>query len=119
MNMPKLIESIFNYKNENGTDCLIISFDMMAKYYNETGNFPDSSLLMFNEIESTILCLIKRAEDNKLNMDEILNLVTENGKTLFHHATIFSESLALELLTSNVDVKTIDDLFQTPSFEVS
>ena len=74
---------------------------------------------MFNEIESTIFYLIRLAEDNKLNMDKILNSMTENGKTLFWYAANNSESLALELLKRNVDVKTVDHLFKTPSFYVS
>ena len=119
MNMPKLVESIFNYKSKNGTNCLIISFEMMAKYHNKTGKLPDSSMPMFNEIESTILYLIKLAEDNKLNMDKILNWVNKIGKTLFWNAAYYSESLALELLKRNVDVKTVDHLFRTPSFRVS
>ena len=74
---------------------------------------------MFKEIESTILYLIKLAEDNKLNMDKILNSVTEDGKTLFTRAALYSESVALELLPRNVDVKTVDNLFQTPEFRVN
>ena len=74
---------------------------------------------MFNEIESTIFYLIKLAEDNKLDMDKILNWVTEDGQTLFWNAAFYSESLALELLTRNIDVKTVDHLFQIPCFKVS
>ena len=92
---------------------------MMTGYQSETGKFPDSSMPMFNEIESTFFYLIKVAEDNKLNMNKILNYVTESGRTLFAHAAKFSESLALELLTRNVDVKTVDQMFQTPVFKVS
>ena len=117
--MSTLLKSIFNYKDKNGINCLIISFDMMIWYHHETGNVPDSSMPLFNEIETTILYLIKLAEDNKLNMDKILNSVTANGKTLFMNAALYSESLALELLKRNVDVKTVDDSFQTPSFRVS
>ena len=117
--MPKLVDLIFNYKDKDGFNCLIISFDMMVKYEHETGNVPDSSMPMFNEIETTILYLIKLAEDNKLNMEKILNLVTEDGITLFCNAAAFSESLALELLTRNVHVKIVDHLFLIPSFRVS
>ena len=59
------------------------------------------------------------AEDKKLNMEKILNYVTKTGTTLFKVAAGNSESLALELLKRNVDVKTVDHLFQTPPFEVS
>ena len=70
MNMPKLVESVLNYKDKDGYNCMIISFDMMSRYPHETGKLPDSSMSMFNEIESTILYLIKLAEDNKLNMNK-------------------------------------------------
>ena len=74
---------------------------------------------MFNEIESTILYLIKLAEENKLNLKNILNWVAEDGQTLFWNAALYSEPLTLELLSRNVDVKTVDYLFQTVSFKVS
>ena len=119
MIMPKLVESIFDYKNKNGSNCMLISFEMMNRYNIETGNFSDSSMPMFNEIESTLFYLIKLAEDNKLNMDKILNWTANDGETLFKSAAWYSESLATELLKRNVDVKTVDNLFQTPSFEVS
>ena len=118
-NKQKLVESIFDYKSKDGYNCMIVSFDMMARYTNETGNLPDSSMPMFNEIESTLFYLIKLADDNKLNMDKILNWTGDNGRTLFSNAAFYSESLATELLKRNVDVKTVDDLFQTPSFRVS
>ena len=119
MKMMKLLESIFNYKDIDGSNCLIDSFRMIGAYASETGNRPDSSLPMFNEIESTIFYLIKLAEDNNLNMDKILNSVTANGKTLFWHVAFFSEPLALELLSRKVDVKIVDHFFQTSSFRVS
>ena len=119
MNMQKLAESIFSYKDKNGANCLIFSFDMIAKYQNETRSLPDSSMPMFNEIESTIFYLIKLADDNNLNLDKILNSLTEDGVTLFWNATLYSESLALELLSRNVDVKIVNHLFQTTSFRVS
>ena len=87
---------------------MINSFDMIVKYQNETGNDPDSSMEMFNEIESTILYLIKLAGDNELNFENILNWVGWDGQTLFWNAANNSESLALELLAKNVDVKTVD-----------
>ena len=117
--MQKMVELIFSYESKNGINCMIVSFDMMAKYLSETDKFPDSSMPMFNEIESTIFYLIKLAEDNKLNMNKILNSVTENGKTLFWNAALYSESVANELLKRKVDVKIVDLLFQTTTFRVS
>ena len=118
MNMTELVETIFDYKSKNGYNCMMSPFEMIGYYHNETGNVPDSSMEMFNEIESTILYLIKLAEDNKLNLENIINWVTEDGQTLFWRASLNSESLALELLSRNVDVKTVDSLFQTVSFKV-
>ena len=119
MSMSKLAESIFDYEDKYGNNCMLISFDMIANYFNETGNFADSGIPMYNEIESNILYLIKLAEANKLNMKKILNWTADDGMTLFWRAAFYSESLAIELLKKNVDVKTVDDLFQTPAFRVS
>ena len=119
MNMSNLVESIFDYKNKNGLNCIIASIDMIGWYKIKTGNFPDSSMPMFNETESTVLFLIKLAEDNKLNINNILNWVPDNGQTLFWKAAFFTESLALKLLSRNVDVKTVDHKFETVSFRVS
>ena len=98
---------------------MISAFDTMGGYMAETGNEPDSSMPLFNEIESTIFYLIKLTDDNKLNVRNVLNWVTDDGSTLFARAAVFSESLALELLSRNVDVKTVDHLFQTVPFKVS
>ena len=92
---------------------------MMAAYCSQARKFPDSSMPMFNEIQSIALSLIKMAEDNKLNMNDILNWAANDGQTLFWNATMFSELLANELLKRNVAVKRVDYLFQVPSFRVS
>ena len=117
LTIKKLVESTLNFKNKDGYNCLIVSFSLMTSYQNETRKIPTSSMPMFDEIESTIFYLIKLADDNKLSMNKILNSVT--GQSLFWNASFFYESLALELLTRNVDVKTVDYLFQTVSFRVS
>ena len=119
MSMRKLVESIFDYKNNTGSNCMLISFQMMVKYCNETRKYPDSSMPMFNEIESSILYLIELAENNKLEMDKIVNFTSNIGDTLFQNATFYSESLAIELLNRNVDVRTLDYYFQIPTFKVS
>ena len=89
------------------------------KYMNDTIKFPDSSMPMFVEIESTARYLIKMAEDNNLNMDVILNHTTDNGQTLFLKAAAYTESLASELIKKNVVVTTVNYLFEIPSFGVS
>ena len=118
MSMTELVKTVLDY-NVNGYTCLLVLFDMMIGYNNQTGNLPGSSLPMFLEIETTAFYLIKLAEDNKLPMDDILNWTADNGLTLFQRAAWFSESLASELLKKDVIVTTVDILFQTPSFRVS
>ena len=118
MSTPRLVESVFEY-NVDGFNCLLILFDMMVGYNNQTGNLPDSSLPMFTEIESTAFYLIELAGKNKLIMSDILNWTADNGLTLFQRAAWFSELLARELLKKNVIVTTVDNTFQTPSFRVS
>ena len=119
MDTATLAKSIFELVNNEGYTCLLVLFNMMAGYHNQTGKLPDSNLPMFTEIESTTFYLIKMAEDNNLKMDNILNWTTNNGKTLFWLAALFSESLASELLKKNVVVTTVDNLFRIPSFRVS
>ena len=120
MDMSELAESIFSYScKEDGYTCLLTLFDMVVGYHNRTDKYPDSSLPMFNEIESTAFYLIKMAEDNKLNMDKVLNCTADDGITLFWNAAIYSESLASELLKRNVVVTTVDYKFLIPSFQVS
>ena len=118
MSMTELVKTVLKF-NVNGFTCLLVLFDMMIGYKNQTGNFPGSSLSMFLEIESTAFYLIKLAEENKLHMDGILNRTADNGLTLFQRAAWFSESLASELLKKDVVVTTVDIMFQTPSFRVS
>ena len=119
MNVSTLTETIFDFKDDTGHNCIMTSFEMMLCYENTTKKFTNSTMPMFCEIETTILYLIKLAEDNALNVHQILNWTTENGATLFFGATWYSESLAKELLKYNVDVKTVNNQFLTPSFRVS
>ena len=119
MDMTALAKSIFEFADNQRYTCLLALFDMMNIYQNETGKYPDRSMPMFNEIESTALYLIETAENNKLNMDTILNWTTEDGRTLILNASLYSESLASELLKKNIVVTTVDNLFQIPHFQVS
>ena len=92
---------------------------MMTRYMNRVA-YPDSSMPMFTEIESTVRYLLKLAEDNNLDMDKIINWTGNDGDTLFSNAACYSESLVSELLKTNfVVVTTVDNLFTIPSFRVS
>ena len=119
MDMATLAKSIFEFANKNGNNCLTILFDMMTLYFNRARKFPDSSMPMFVEIESTARYLIKLAEDNNLNMDDVLNHTANDGTTLFEQAAMYSESLANELMKKKVVVTTVNDLFEIPRFRVS
>ena len=119
MDIKTLAKSIFEFSNKQTYTCLLTLFNMSTKYLNRTGKFPDSEMPMFNETELTAFFLIKMAEDNNLNMVDILNWTADNGKTLFSFAARYYESLAKELLKKNVVVTTVDNLFRIPSFRVS
>ena len=119
MDMTTLAKSIFEFANKDKYNCLMILFDMMAGYKSKTGKLPDSTMPMFTEIETSAFHLIKMAEDNNLNMDDVLNHTADNGRTLFYQAAVFSESVAIELLKRNVVVTKVDNLFSIPSFRVS
>ena len=120
MDMETLIKSMFELVNEDGTNCLLMLFDMITEYNNRTGKMPNSNLPIFNEVESTAFFLIKLAEENKLDMNAILNWTANDGDTLFSKAAYLSESIASELLKKQVVVvTTVDNLFQIPPFRVS
>ena len=119
MDMATLAKSIFDFADKDRFNCLIVLFDMMTHYLNSAHKFPDSSMPMFVEIESSAFYLIKLAEDNKLNMDDVLNHTDDSGKTLFYQAAMYSESLANELIKKNVVVTTVNYMFEIPLFRVS
>ena len=118
-NRTILVKSVFEFADKDRYTCLMILFDMMSLYRNETGLTPDSNLPMFVEIESSAFYLIKLAEEKKLNIANILNCTADDGTTVFSRAANYSEPLAIELLKKNVVVTTVDNLFMIPSFRVS
>ena len=91
---------------------------MMRIYYIETKQAPDSSIVMFNEIESLFIYLIQLAEKNNIDMDRLINVTDYAGESLFHAATVYSEKISIELIKRNVKVNTIDNNFITPRFRV-
>ena len=119
MDIVELVDSIFRYTDEEGNTSLMVLFQLAAGYWNQTGKYPDSTMPIMKEIESSAFYLLKLAEDNNLNMDHILNRTANNGITLFFIAARFSETLASELLKKNVVVTTVDYKFQIPTFRVS
>ena len=91
----------------------------MTHYVDENdGNYPDSSTGLFREIEATVEYLIQLADQNNLNMTQILNHKAKDGTTLFDQAAYYSEKLAKILIQRNVKVNTVDQKFETPIFRV-
>ena len=120
VHMAILTNSILEFADKERYNCLMSLFDMMTCNKIKTGKYPDSSMLMLDEIEATAFYLIKMAEDNNLDMDHILNWTAANGKTILFLATFYSESIARELLKKDVVVvTTVDSFFQIPTFRVS
>ena len=113
------MKTIFDFTNENGSNCLLISFVSMDWYQSKTGQFPTKSTGMFSEIETTILFLIEQGEKHVFEMGTILNARSKQGVTLFQWATRYSEKIALALLEHKVIVNTITSDFCTPWFKVS
>ena len=114
--MPALMRKIFNYKDDVGNNCLTISFDSIIKY--ERYGFPTRQIL--DDTVELLHYLIKLGNDNKLtDMIDILNRTRNDGTTLFHLSSFYSESLVDSLLKQNVNVKIVNRLFQTPYLYVS
>ena len=91
MALPKLVETIFDYKDDEGDNCMIQSFRIMSAYHTTTGSLPDSSMKMTIEVESTLFYFIKLAEDSGLNISKILNWTSFNGTTFFWYTANYSE----------------------------
>ena len=90
----------------------------MRDYLAETKKCPDSSIGLYNEIESLIVYLLRLAEENNVGLDRVINFTNEGGQSLFHLATLFSENISSELIKRNVRVNKIDNRFSTPWFIV-
>ena len=110
---------VLEFTDKDGFNCLMISFQPIINYYDETDENPTSSTGMFSEIETTVRYLIEEGDKHGVDMSTILNARNKNGETLFVWATEYSEKIALALLERNVIVNTIDSTFQTPIFKVS
>ena len=72
------------------------------------------------EIDNTIKYLIEKGYDLQYDMKKIVNHTVDNGQTLFQIATVYSEQIAIYLLSKNlVKVNSITSTFDTVSFKVS
>ena len=115
--MKTLIQSILKFKVE-GSNCLHALFGATKSYLEENHHFADSSIEMFTEIESLFIHLLQLAEQNNLDMDNIINYADDSGDSLFRLAATYSEKISLELISRKVKVNRIDNEFVTPSFKV-
>ena len=116
-NEKKVIESVFEFQNQSGFNCLISIFDMAV--HNRIANnneFPSG--LMLGDIEESCLHMIELAKSSDLDLEKVLNHPTKNGQTLFFLASINSELITRRLLLEPVRANSITDKFITPYFRV-
>ena len=112
-----VVDSVFDYENQEGDTCMISLFDMATLYRNRNNNkYPSGPIL--REIEESVEYLIDLAKRFDLNLEEILNHTTEHGVTLFFRASMFSEKITKRLIEEKVKVNSIDHKFLTPFFRV-
>ena len=115
--MEQLVQSLFNYENR-GTTCLYASLMLMGRNYGKTKQLPNSSIKMYNEIESLFIYLLELAEQNNVDMDRAINSTDETGQSIIELATLYSENISHELINRNVKVQRINSDFITPLFIV-
>ena len=126
--MGQLVQSIFSYEHK-GENCLFAAFQQkMNNFYTTLQQFKklkqlpkqpaNSSIEMFNAIESLLIYFLQLAEQNNLDMDQVINIRREGGDSLFQIACLLSEKVSIELIKRNVKVNTIDNIFNTPLFMV-
>ena len=114
----EIIQSIFEY-DHNGGNCLFAAFGMMRDYLAETKQCPNSSIDMYNEIESLIIYFLRLAEQYNVDLEQVINYTNEGGQSIFHLAILFTEKVSSELIRRNVKVNKIDNRFSTPYFMVN
>ena len=117
-NKEKQVESIFKYEII-GRNCFLAAFDLMRYYFFETKVFPDSSIGLYDEIESLIIYLLELAEENDIDLSQAMSQTNKAGSSFFQVASFYSEKITLELIKRNVKVNRIDNQFSTPSMKVS
>ena len=116
----QLAEKIFNFRNQNGFNCLIVLFNYAIK--RATHKLDDTKLSltkpMIREIEDSCYFLIRFAESNNLDMKTLLNARTKNGNTMFNQASRYSKLVATYLLEFGVNINSVNGNFLTPSCKV-
>ena len=120
--MEKLVQSIFSFEfkaEKLSESCLSTVFDMMRRYLDKTNQYPDSSIVMFNEFESLFIYMLQLGEQNNIDIDRVINFTDETGQSLFYLYSLFSEKISHELIRRNVKVNRIDNEFSTPYFRVN
>ena len=113
----ELAKETFNFRDQDGNNCLMALFSLPSKYHNKKEKRPDNEPMM-HEIEISCRFLIQYAKSNNVDLMTILNSTTKHGQTLFFRACLYSEPVAEYLLEYDVNVNSIDSLFQTPGFRV-
>ena len=112
----KVVKSVLEFQNRQGSTCLIQLFQMANEHKNRTGK--DSSGSMLLDMGESGVYLIDLAKGFNLDLKKILNHTTKNGQTLFSTASNYSKTLTRRLLEENVHVNSVDHKFMTPSFKV-
>ena len=115
----ELIKEVLTYKNDDGWNCLIKAFEMLSYYWNKFYMQPDLSHQLMSGAEGSVQYLIRLGDKHGVEMKTVLNEMTNDGRSLFHEATWFSEKLSTQLLQRGVKTNTVNHLFQTPEFRVS
>lgn len=110
---------VLSITDKDGCNCLMACFELAVQYRRETGKYPEQTTGLMADIEGCVQYLIEKGKSNNVDVNLLLNHTSRHGNTLFHLASQFSEKLAKQLLDLNVNVKTVNDSFITPSFRVS
>ena len=116
-NEKKVVESIFNFRNHNGSTCLMSIFSMANWYRNRTDKYPTGRML--RSIEQSCIYLINLAKSAELDLTDIINRTAKDGDTLFFNASMFSLKVTKILLENSAKVNSVRDNFLTPFFRVS
>ena len=112
-----VVESIFDYEDEQGYSSIIILFDMATWYRNQNNReYPSGPML--RDIEESVAYLIDLAKKFDLNLKKILNHTAKDGVTLFFQASMYSRKITKRLIEQKVKVNSIDPKFVTPFFRV-